>query len=95
MTKVIWNGTVIAESNQVIHLEGKSYFPHTAVKPNYFIESERHSVCPIKGTANYYHIEVNGKRKSDAAHYFPNPNPKVKNIQNYIGFNEDFDISED
>ena len=59
MAKAIWQGTVIAESDRVIQLEGKKYFPHTSAKPNYFIESDRHSVCPIKGTANYYHVEVN------------------------------------
>jgi uncharacterized protein (DUF427 family) len=94
MAKVIWNGTVIAESDRIIKVEGRNYFPHTAVKPNYFIESDRHSVCPIKGTANYYHIEVNGNRANDAAYYFPNPNPRVKNIQNYIGFSDNMQIED-
>jgi len=77
-----------------MHVDGKHYFPHHAVKSTYFIESERHSVCPIKGTANYYHVEVNGKINPDAAHYFPNPNPRVKSIQNYIGFTDDVEIAE-
>jgi len=94
MAKVIWNGTVIAESDSVIKMEGRNYFPHAAVKANYFIESDRHSVCLIKGTANYYHIEVNGNRANDAAYYFPNPNPKVKVIQNYIGFTDNLDIED-
>jgi uncharacterized protein (DUF427 family) len=94
MAKAIWNGTVIAECDSVKHIEGKQYFPHHAVKSNYFVESERHSVCPIKGTANYYHVEVNGKRNSDAAYYYPNPNPRMKSIQNYIGFNDEVEIAE-
>ena len=94
MAQAIWNGTIIAECDRVIRLEGKEYFPHSAVKPAYFIESDRHSVCPVKGTANYYHLEVNGKRSNDAAFYFPNPNPKVKKIQNYIGFCGDVEIRE-
>jgi uncharacterized protein (DUF427 family) len=94
MAKAIWNGAVIAECDSVMHIEGKQYFPHHAVKSNYFVESERHSVCPIKGTANYYHVEVNGKRNADAAYYFPNPNPRVKSIQNYIGFNDEVEIAE-
>ncbi|MCB0819917.1 MAG: DUF427 domain-containing protein [Bacteroidetes bacterium] len=92
MSKVIWNGIVVAESDKTIQLEGKKYFPHTAVHGNYFIESEKHSVCPVKGKANYYHVEVNGKRSANGAYYFPNPNPKVKVIQNYIGFGDDFKI---
>lgn len=94
MAKVIWNGTVIAESNNTIVIEGKKYFPHHAVKQNYFFESEKHSECPIKGKANYYHVEINGKRAQNAAYYFPNPNPKVKNIQNYIGFGDGFLIED-
>ena len=92
MAKAIWNGIIVAESNQVLNLGGKKYFPHPSVKANYFIESERHSVCPINGTANYYHLEVGGKRRENAAHYFPNPNPKVKSIQNFIGFDDDVEI---
>ncbi len=94
MVKAVWKGIVIAESDRVIRMDGKQYFPHTAVKHSYFIESDRHSVCPIKGTANYYHVEVNGQRQADAAHYFPNPNPRVKVIQNYISFNDEIEIEE-
>jgi uncharacterized protein (DUF427 family) len=94
MAKAIWNGMVIAESNQVTRLGGKVYFPHPSVKSNYFQESETHRVCPVNGTANYYHIEVNGKKKPNAAHYYPNPNPKVKSIQNLVGFDDDIEIRE-
>lgn len=95
MIKAIWNGMVIAESERILKVEGKNYFPHSSVKPNYFIESERHSNCPKRGKANYYHVEVNGKVQQDAAFYFPNPNPHAKNIQNYIAFSEDIEISEE
>ncbi|MEX1189240.1 MAG: DUF427 domain-containing protein [Bacteroidia bacterium] len=94
MSKVIWNGIIVAESDRTIQVEGKKYFPHTAVKEKFFIESENHSICPVKGKANYYHVEVDGKRISDAAFYFPNPNPRVKKIQNYIGFRDDFKIED-
>ena len=94
MAKAIWNGIVVAESNQVLNLGGKKYFPHPSVKSNFFIESEQHSVCPINGTANYYHLEVAGKRIENAAHYYPNPNPKVKSIQNFISFDDDIEIHE-
>jgi uncharacterized protein (DUF427 family) len=94
MSKVIYNGIVIAESNNTIQFEGKKYFPHSAVKEKFFIESEKHSVCPIKGLANYYHLEVNGKRIKDAAYYFPNPNPRLKSIQNYIGFGDELKIED-
>lgn len=95
MTKAIWKGAVIAESDRVIVLEGQKYFPHISIKQQYFTESERHSVCPVKGLANYYHLDINGQRIPDAAYYFPNPNPRVKAIQNYIGFGDQIEIKEE
>jgi len=95
MTKALWKGAIIAESDRVIHLEGKRYFPHVSIKPKYYIESDKHAVCPVKGMANYYHISVNGSLMPDGAYYFPNPNPKVKLIQNYVGFGDDVEIRED
>ncbi|MBX7202421.1 MAG: DUF427 domain-containing protein [Bacteroidia bacterium] len=95
MVKALWKGTVIAESDRVIQMDGKRYFPHVSINPNYYIESEKHAVCPVKGRANYYHLSVNGNFKSDGAYYFPNPNPKVKVIQNYIGFDGEIEIREE
>lgn len=94
MAKAIWNGTVIAESNQVLQLGGKTYFPHPSVRSSFFHESDAHSVCPINGKANYYHLEVNGRKKLNAAHYFPNPNPKARKLQNLISFDDDVQITE-
>lgn len=95
MVRAFWKGSLLAESDLVIRLEGVNYFPHAALKQQYFTESERHSVCPVKGTANYYHLDVGGEHKDDAAFYFPNPNPRVKSIQNYVGFGEDIEIREE
>ena len=95
MIKAKWKGIVLAECDRIIKHNGKPYFPHTAIKNQFFVESEKHSVCPEKGVANYYHIEVNGHKKLNAAYYFPNPNPRVKPLQNYIGFDDSFEISDE
>jgi uncharacterized protein (DUF427 family) len=84
--KAIWNGTVLAESNSTEVVEGNQYFPPDSVKREYFKDSSTHSVCPWKGTASYYTVDVNGKQNPDAAWYYPQAKDAAKNIEGYIAF---------
>ncbi len=84
--KATWNGHVIAESDQTIVVEGNHYFPADALTSSYFRPSELHSVCPWKGTASYYHIEVDGKVNADAAWYYPTTSEAAKKIEGYVAF---------
>ena len=86
MPKAIWNGTVLAESDQCEVAEGNQYFPPDSINKQYFQESNTHSVCPWKGTASYYSIEVDGQVNKDAAWYYPTAKDKAKNIEGYIAF---------
>lgn len=84
--KAIWNGKIIAESNETIVIENNHYFPVGSVKKEFIKNSETHTVCPWKGQASYYNLVVEGKTNIDAAWYYPQPRPLAKNIQNYIAF---------
>jgi uncharacterized protein (DUF427 family) len=84
--KAIWQGTVIAESDQTVVVEGNHYFPPDAIKAEYFKPSETHTVCPWKGTASYYDVVVNGEVNKDAAWYYPETKDAAKNIENYVAF---------
>ena len=86
MAKAIWEGTVLAESNQTIEVEGNQYFPPAAVKHEFFKPNEQHTTCPWKGLASYYDIEVNGKKNPSAAWYYPEPKPAAKQIKDYVAF---------
>lgn len=86
MTRAIWNGEVIAESDHCERVEGNAYFPPDSIKAAYFRASNTHSVCPWKGTASYYHLDVAGKQNPDAAWYYPAPKPAAANIQGYVAF---------
>ncbi|HTI13151.1 MAG TPA: DUF427 domain-containing protein [Dictyobacter sp.] len=86
MTRAIWNGIVLAESDQCIIVEGNSYFPLESVQTSYFRDSATHTVCPWKGTASYYTIEVNGEQNKDAAWFYPEPKDAAKQITNYVAF---------
>lgn len=91
--KAIWNGQVIAESDATINVEGNQYFPASTVNKEYLSSSETHSVCPWKGTASYYNLEVNGETNKDAAWYYPETSGQAKNIKGYIAFWKGVQIS--
>ncbi|ANH59185.1 DUF427 domain-containing protein [Dokdonia donghaensis] len=84
--KAIWNNEVIAESDDTIVIENNHYFPHEAIKKEYFKSSDLHSTCPWKGKASYYSIEVNGKENTDAAWYYPEVSELAKSIENRVAF---------
>ena len=86
MAKALWNGSVLAESNETIMVEGNHYFPVTALKCEYFQPSTLHTSCPWKGLANYYTVEVNGKTNPNAAWYYPTPKDAAKSIAGYVAF---------
>ena len=92
--KAIYNGEIIAESNNTIVIEGNHYFPPYSVKSQFLKESNTHSTCPWKGLASYYTIEVNGSTSTDAAWFYPNPSDKAVEITNYVAFWKDVIITE-
>jgi len=92
--KATWNGKVIAESNDTVVIEGNHYFPENSLKKEFYKESETHSVCPWKGTANYYTLEVDGKENKDAAWYYPEVSELAKGIKGKIAFWKGVTVSE-
>jgi uncharacterized protein (DUF427 family) len=84
--KAVWNGQVIAESDDIVKVEGNAYFPIDSVNKAYLKESSTHSVCPWKGTASYYSLHVGGKDNPDAAWYYPEPKDAAKEIKGRVAF---------
>jgi uncharacterized protein (DUF427 family) len=94
MAKAIWEGVTLAESNQCVEVEGNQYFPPDAIKTEYFKPSATHTVCPWKGTASYYDVEVGGKSNHDAAWFYPEPKPAAKQIKGYVAFWKGVNVQE-
>lgn len=84
--KAIWNGEVIAESNETIVVENNHYFPKESIKTEYFTESKTKTNCPWKGVASYYDVEVIGVKNDDAAWYYPDPKAGARKITNHVAF---------
>lgn len=84
--KAIWNNQLIAESDDVINVEGNSYFPMESVQKEFLEESETQTVCHWKGTASYYSLQVEGALNQDAAWYYSNPNSAAEEIKERVAF---------
>jgi uncharacterized protein (DUF427 family) len=86
MAKAFWAGRLIADSMACVVVEGNQYFPAESVRKQYLKPSFRTSVCPWKGTAHYYHVEVDGLRNDDAAWFYPEPKSAAAQITGHIAF---------
>ena len=86
MTTASWNGTVIAESDDIVTVEGNAYFPLEAVRQDVLRPSDTHTVCPWKGTASYYSLDVDGKVNPDAAWFYPTPYAPAAKVRDRVAF---------
>lgn len=86
MTKAIWNGVVLAESDACHVVEGNYYFPPEAVRHEYLRPSYTHTTCIWKGVASYYDVVVNDAVNRNAAWYYPQTTDEARLIQGYIAF---------
>ncbi len=91
--KAIWNGAVLAESDETEVVDGTHYFPPDSIDYRYFKASDRHTSDAERGLANYYTIDVAGRRLPDAAWFFPAP-LDVDEITGFITFSGDVTIVE-
>ena len=86
MVKALWAGKLIAESNDCVVVEGNQYFPAEAVKNEYLKPSSHTSICPWKGTAHYYQLDVDGMRNENAVWFYPEPKEAAKEITGRVAF---------
>ena len=86
MARATWNGTVVAESDDVVEVEGNLYFPLSSVDDRRLERSDTRTVCPWKGTATYYTLVVNGERNPDAVWRYEDPKPAARMVADRVAF---------
>lgn len=92
--KAIWEGQLLAESENTIVIDNNHYFPASSLKMEYFIESETTTKCSWKGTASYYTIVVSDNENKDAAWYYPSPKEAATEITDYVAFWRGVEVAE-
>ncbi|PCE63296.1 DUF427 domain-containing protein [Sediminicola luteus] len=84
--KAIWNGQLIAESEDTLLIENNHYFPLESVNSEFLTDSATHTHCPWKGQASYYSLVVDGKTNTDAVWYYAEPSALAKGIKGRVAF---------
>lgn len=95
MVKAIWNGHLIAESDDTVIVEGNHYFPPESVAREYLRESAATTECGWKGTARYYDVVVGERTNPQAAWYYPAPLEAAQQIAGRIAFWKGVEVVED
>jgi uncharacterized protein (DUF427 family) len=86
MARATWNGTVVAESDDTVVVEGNHYFPAESVRADVLRPNDSTTVCPWKGTASYHDVVVDGAVNAGAAWYYPAPKDAAAEIKDRIAF---------
>jgi len=84
--KAIWNGRVIAESDDTVYVERNHYFRPEDVKFEFLVESPHHTYCPWKGTAHYHHVVVDGVESTNGAWHYPETKPRADPLRGRFAF---------
>ena len=88
MVKAVWNGIIIAESDDIVVVEGNAYFPMGSVKPECIAEDAetRATYCHWKGIATYFNVKAGGETNAAAAWRYAEPYPQSAVIRDRIAF---------
>jgi len=86
MIKVLYKGKIIAQSDDTVIIEGNHYFPEDSIDNRLLENSNLTTTCPWKGTAHYYHLNLDGEILNDMVWYYPNPSDQAKSIKDRIAF---------
>jgi uncharacterized protein (DUF427 family) len=90
--QAVFNGKVIAESDDTVALEGNRYFPPDSLREEFFQHSDTHTICPWKGVASYFTVEVDGATSADAAWYYPRPSFLGRKIKDRVAFGHGVEV---
>lgn len=93
MTRAVFDGVVIAESDNVKVVEGMTYFPAESVDGERLLDSPTRSRCFWKGRASYFHVQGRDDIAVDAAFTYPKPWPLARPlVSDRIAFWRDVDV---
>ena len=84
--RAIWNGAVLAESDDTVVVEGNHYFPVESLREEYLVPSDRRSMCPWKGEATYRSVSVDGALNRNAAWEYRQPSALAESIRGRVAF---------
>lgn len=84
-------GAVIAESRRPVllfetGLVTRYYLPPADVRQDLLCPSPTYTLCPYKGRARYYRLELDGTRYEDIAWQYARPLPSILAVASHLAF---------
>lgn len=68
------------------NIKTRYYIPETDVESQFLLPSNNETMCPYKGFASYYNLQVNGETIEDAVWVYPDPIPEGPKIKGLLAF---------
>lgn len=82
----------IASSDDIVDVEGNAYFPLSDVDSTVLTPSRTRTLCPWKGIAGYYTLDVDGAVLRNAAWTYRHPSPLARRIKDRVAFTGVVDV---
>jgi uncharacterized protein (DUF427 family) len=76
----------IAESDDVVMVEGNAYFPIGSVHEGVLTATDSRSLCLWKGVASYFDVAIEGTQLTSAAFEYRRPSPLARRIKGRVAF---------
>lgn len=92
MVQAVFNGRVIAQSDDTVVVEGNHYFPLESVASGVLSPARTKSLCPWKGVASYFTVEIDGMRCADGAWTYRRPSPFARRIKGRVAFRREISV---
>ena len=93
MARVTWNDNELANSDEVVEIEGSLYFPGAAVRMDLLRATGTRTSCPWRGQATYYSIVESEKFLENAAWSYENPRSRARRVKDCVAFWKQVSIS--
>jgi len=92
--RVLLGDTVLAETTSPLLLSetglpNRFYIPAADVRQDLLEESDKHTVCPYKGTASYWTISAGDRKLADAVWSYPQAEGDSAAVSGYLSFLHD------
>ena len=92
--RVLLGGTVLAETTSPLLLSetglpNRFYIPAADVRQDLLEESDKHTVCPYKGTASYWTVTAGDRKLADAVWSYPQAEGDSAAVSGYLSFLHD------
>src|SRR5262249_4143304 len=99
--EVTVDGTTVATSDRPVLLDEtglptRYYLPREDVRQDLLVPSPSQSICPFKGSASYWSVDIDGNVHADVVWSYEAPLPEAEGITGLLCFyNERVDIAID